>query len=336
MTTSAETIKQVTIHSGQYSGKTISGTFEMIQPFTFWNNSQDRELQGKDGKIKVVIDGKTRGVWVNAEDCEYAEGAVKVREVLSDEEIRNKIRDRFNVMNKMGKGIISGVIRSLIISGAPGIGKTYSLERQLKVAEARKDITHEMVKGKISALGLYIKLFENRKPGSVIVLDDIDVFGDEDVLNILKAALDTGKDRWISWGTASSWLEEKDIPNSFLFEGSVVFITNTNIDRELDRNSKLTPHLDALVSRSIYLDLGVHSNRDIMIRVEDVISTTDMILDKGISKSDEVELVSWMKENVDKLRNVSLRTALFIADFIKTDAEDWRTIADVTLLKPVK
>lgn len=328
-------MKTVKITDGKFAGKDVNGVFDLVRPFTFWNNAKQREEQGKDGKVTIIIENRERSIWVNAHDCEYSEDALPQPTVLSDDEIKQKIRKRFEVMEKMGKGIIAGVIRSLIISGAPGIGKTFSLEKMLKRAASRGQIEFEMVKGKISAIGLYIKLFENRKSNDVIVLDDIDVFSDEDVLNILKAALDTGEERWISWGTASSWLEDKDIPNTFLFEGSVVFITNMNVDKELDKSSKLTPHLDALVSRSIYLDLGVHSNRDIMIRVEDVIANTDMLIDKGLSVSQETELVHWMKTNVERLRNVSLRTALFIADFIKTDA-DWQDIAEVTLIKPGK
>lgn len=328
-------MKTVKITDGKFAGKDVNGTFDLIRPFTFWNNAKQREEQGKDGKVTIIIEHRERSIWVNAQDCEYSEDALPQATVLSDTEIKNKIRKRFEVMEKMGKGIISGVIRSLIISGAPGIGKTYSLEKQLKRAESRGDIQFDMVKGKISAIGLYMKLYENRESDCVTVLDDIDVFSDEDVLNILKAALDTGEERWISWGTASSWLEDKDIPNTFLFEGSVIFITNMNVDKELEKSSKLTPHLDALVSRSIYLDLGVHSNRDIMIRVEDVIANTDMLIDKGLTAFEETELVQWMKDNVDRLRNVSLRTALFIADFIKTDS-DWKEIAEVTLIKPGK
>lgn len=329
-------MKTVKINDGKFAGKDVNGVFDLIRPFTFWNNAKQREEQGKDGKVTIIIEGKERSVWVNSQDCEYSEDALPAPVVMSDDEIRNRIRKRFDVMNKMGKGIIAGVIRSLIISGAPGIGKTFGLEQQLKKAESRGDIEFDFIKGKISAIGLYTKLWENSNAGCVTVLDDIDVFSDEDVLNILKAALDTGEERWISWGTASSWLEDKGIPNTFQYEGSVIFITNMNVDRELEKSSKLTPHLDALVSRSIYLDLGVHSNRDIMIRVEDVIANTDMLIDKGLSTSEETELVAWMKENVDRLRNVSLRTALFIADFIKTDKHEWKDIAEVTLIRPGK
>lgn len=40
-----------------------------------------------------------------------------------------------------------------------------------------------------------------------------------------------------------------------------------------------------------------------------------------------------MKANVSRLRNVSLRTALYVADFISTDKDGWEEISEVTLLK---
>lgn len=184
----------------------------------------------------------------------------------------------------------------------------------------------------VDIIGLYIHLWENRDEDCVVLLDDVDVFSNEDTLNVLKAALDTGEERIITWGTASNYLAERDIPNNFEFKGSIVFITNAEIDAEIDRGTKLAPHLDALQSRSIYLDLGVHTSREIMVRVEDVITKTDMLQKRGLSEAQVVNALEWMKENVDRLRSVSLRTALYLGDFINTDS-DWADVAEVTLLK---
>ncbi|QBQ78654.1 hypothetical protein KAW3E185_00099 [Escherichia phage vB_EcoM_KAW3E185] len=154
-----------------------------------------------------------------------------------------------------------------------------------------------------------------------------------DILNLLKAALDTGDKRKVCWSTASSYLEDKGIDKEFEFEGTIVFITNVDIDKELERGSKLAPHLQALVSRSVYLDLGVHSNEEIMVRVEDVILSTDMMQKRGLTDAETYKALSWMKANVSRLRNVSLRTALYVADFISTDKDGWEEISEVTLLK---
>ena len=180
---------------------------------------------------------------------------------------------------------------------------------------------------------MYCRLWESREANSVLLIDDVDVFSDMDILNLLKAALDSGEKRKVCWSTASSFLDDKGIPNEFEFEGTVVFITNVDIDRELERGSKLAPHLNALVSRSVYLDLGVHTNEEIMVRVQDVVMTTNMLQNRGLKNSEVIEVLEFMKDNVNSLRNVSLRTALYIGDFVATDRKNWRTIAEVTMLK---
>ncbi|AAQ81548.1 nrdC.10 hypothetical protein [Aeromonas phage 31] len=324
---------QVILKNALYFGNEYTGTFE-TNGTTWWDaNPHDP----REGKVNAIIKGKSRMVWVNRDDFEFiyedgdVAGTVKNVEE-SAEEMRERIAKRFMVMDKMSVGLVKGTIRSLIISGAPGIGKTFTLERKLKHAHEVGEIDFSSIKGKCSAIGLYIHLWENREDDCVVLLDDVDVFSNEDTLNVLKAALDTGEERIVSWGTASNYLAERDIPNNFEFKGSVVFITNADIDAEVARGSKLAPHLDALQSRSIYLDLGVHTSREIMIRVEDVITKTDMLQKRGLTEAQTVNALEWMKEHTDRLRSVSLRTALYLADFINTDS-DWADVAEVTLLK---
>lgn len=324
----------VIITKGTYFGKPISGTFELVKTWLPGRETlNETEAALGDGKVFVIINGKERGVWVFNEDIKMDGVERKVEVVKSVDEMKEQIRKRFGVMSLMSKGIINGNVRSLIISGAAGIGKTYSLDKALQKANDDGKIQYSMVNGKISGIGLYVKLYENRFSNSVLLVDDVDVFSDMDILNLLKAALDSGDKRMVCWSTASSFLEEKKIPNSFEFEGTIVFITNVDVDRELEKGSKLSPHINALVSRSVYLDLCVHTNEEIMIRVEDVIMTTDMLQKRGLKHSEVIEVVHFMKDNIARLRNVSLRTALYIADFVMTDSKEWKNIAEVTMLK---
>ncbi|QPI13757.1 thioredoxin [Serratia phage 4S] len=279
-----------------------------------------------------MLDGKEKGVWVFKENVQFSDNILEVAPEQTDEELLTQIRKRFNVMSMMADGIIAGHVRSLIISGAAGVGKTYELDKKLTGAKDADMIQYFMLNSKCSAIGLYVKLYEARESNSVLLLDDVDVFSDMDTLNLLKAALDTGEKRHICWNTASSWLEDQDIPRAFEFEGTCVFITNMDIDRELDKGGKLSPHINALVSRSVYLDLKVHTNREIMLRVQDIIMNTSMLQKRGLSASQVMEVLDWMKFNMATLRNVSLRTALHIADFVKTDERNWRDIATVTML----
>ncbi|EPJ2511970.1 ATP-binding protein, partial [Salmonella enterica subsp. enterica serovar Bareilly] len=60
---------------------------------------------------------------------------------------------------------------------------------------------------------------------------------------------------------------------------------------------------------------------------------TDMMQKRGLTDAETYKALSWMKANVYRLRNVSLRTALYVADFISTDKDGWEEISEVTLLK---
>lgn len=323
----------IKINKGIYRGNEISGTFMSSGKTWFPNKIHESEAHLGDGKVFVQIDGVERGVWVFKSDIETEGVETPAVVTESQDEMKHRINKRFKVMNMMTNGIIDGKIRSLIISGAAGIGKTYSLDKALQNAHENETIEYKSINGKISGIGLYEQLWNNRGPNSVLLIDDVDVFSDMDILNLLKAALDTGEKRKVCWSTSSSYLDDKNIDKEFEYEGTVVFITNVDIDRELERGTKLAPHLQALVSRSVYLDLGVHSNEEIMVRVEDVILSTDMMQKRGLTDAQTYQALSWMKANVLRLRNVSLRTALYLADFIATDSNDWSEIAEVTLLK---
>lgn len=331
----------VRITTGTLRGKPFNGTFNLVNVW-FPTSVPSHESHLGDGKVVIDINGKATGVWVFHGDYEI-EGElenqhapmVNLQPVVVEtvEEMKDRITKRFNVMNLMTNGIIGGSIRSLIISGAAGIGKTYSLDKALEKASNEGKINYNIVNGKISGIGLYTRLWESKGANDVLVLDDVDVFSDMDILNLLKAALDTGEKRKVCWSTASDFLKSQEIPTDFEFEGTIVFITNVDIDRELAKGSKLAPHLQALVSRSVYLDLGVHTNTEIMIRVEDVITNTNMMKKAGLSTAETIDVLDWMKTNVNRLRNVSLRTALYLASFVKTDPQNWKEIAEVTQLR---
>jgi hypothetical protein len=150
---------------------------------------------------------------------------------------------------------------------------------------------------------------------------------------VLKGALDSGKTRRISWNKDSRILRDEGIPNSFNFNGSVIFITNLNFaDR---RSNKIKAHLDALQSRCHYLDLTINSERDKMLRIKQVHRDADggLFADYDFSDEQSAEVVSFMWDNHTKLREVSLRMALKIADLIKISPSNWQNLAKATCMK---
>lgn len=263
----------------------------------------------------------------------------------SDEDAMNRIATRFSILDEMTQATINSNIRAMIVSGPPGVGKSFGVESQLEKASlfdklAGKKIRFEVVKGAMTPLGLYAQLYKFSDPKNVLVFDDCDsVFSDELALNILKAALDSGKRRRIFWNSDSSMLRREGIPDSFEFKGSVIFITN--LDFENVRSKKISDHLEALQSRCHYLDLTINSERDKMLRIKQVHrdASNDQVggLFAGydFAEGKDKEILDFMWENRDRLREVSLRMALKVADLVNISPVNWKMLTENTCMRPV-
>jgi hypothetical protein len=164
-----------------------------------------------------------------------------------------------------------------------------------------------------------------------VIFDDCDgVLSDELSLNILKAALGSGNRRMITWKAESRVLNNDDIPNSFEFKGSVIFLTNINFDRT--RESKIKHHLEAIRSRCHYLDLEIDSQSDMLLRIEQVIK--DGMLSKyNFDDATKDTILLFVKENVEFLNELSLRTVIKIADFVKAKPANWLEFVEATCMK---
>ena len=256
----------------------------------------------------------------------------------TDEQIKERLRERFEILNDMTRAVKRGDVRAMIVTGPPGVGKSFGVEEVLSkhdlmatVANNSKLKKYEVVKGAMSALGLYSKLYEYKDAKSILVFDDCDsVLQDELSLNILKAALDSSKKRTIHWNTDSRLLRDQGAPNSFEFKGGAIFITNIKFENV--RSKKLQDHLAALESRCHYLDLTIDTEREKMLRIEQIIED-GMLLEYEFTKEEQAELVSFIDNNKKKLRELSLRTVLKIADLRKSFPNKWQSVAEVTCMR---
>ena len=252
---------------------------------------------------------------------------------MTEEEAEQLIGERFEVMESLIHAMIKSRLNSVIITGAAGIGKTYNVERILEEYERKSGQHWVEIGGRCSATGLYEALWSCRNEGSILVLDDVEVWGDDDSLNILKKALDTTKRRQIDWRTASKALDEKGIPNSFEFKGKVIFLTNVNAYKEISRGTKLAPHLNALISRSVLIDLAIHDVRTIFLHVRSVIRKSDMLVGRGITHEQQEEIIQWIAYHINDFPALSLRTPLMAAEYMLTMPDKWQMMAKHTLLK---
>ena len=277
-----------------------------------------------DRKIKVMVSGE--------QSVRPTDSSVAASE--SDEQIIERLRDRFSMLTDMTKAVKKGDVRAMIVSGPPGVGKSHGVEEVLDRYKLLEDMggrkTHEVVKGAMSPIGLYCKLYKMADEGNVIVFDDCDsIFNDELSLNILKAALDSKKTRKIHWNTDSFKLRNEGVPDCFTFKASAIFITNLKFDKV---KGKLREHLEALESRCHYMDLTIDSERDKMLRIRQVIQ--DGMLD-AYKLSDEVkrEIVEFVDENKSRLRELSLRSVLKVADLAVSFPDRWKAFAENTVMR---
>lgn len=252
----------------------------------------------------------------------------------TDDQIVERIRDKFSILTDMTKAVKRGDVRAMIVAGPPGVGKSYNVEDVLqrdgifdKIGDRKPKF--EIVKGALSALGLYAKLYEFRDHGNVLVFDDCDsIFFDDLSLNICKAALDSGERRYINWNTDSRLLRNSDIPNRFEFCGAAIFITNIKFNHV--RSKKLRDHLDALQSRCHYIDLGMDTDREKMLRIKQVISDHKMLERYNFEPEAEAEVLNFVEQNQSKLSELSLRMVLKIADLRRSIPAHWSKMASTT------
>ena len=190
---------------------------------------------------------------------------------------------------------------------------------------------YEVVKGAMSAIGLYCKLFNYADKDNVLVFDDCDsVLLDDLSLNILKAALDSKKSRRIHWNTDSFKLRNEGVPDSFEFKGSAIFITNIKFDNV--KSKKLRDHLEALESRCHYIDLTIDTEREKMLRIKQI--TGDGMLNEYMLGEGVVDdIVDFVDVNKKRLRELSLRTVLKVADLAKAFPDRWEAMAENTVMR---
>ena len=257
----------------------------------------------------------------------------------TDDEIMTRLANRFEILEDMTRAVKKGDVRAMIVTGPPGVGKSFGVEKVLSKHDVMANIAndsklkkYEVVKGAMSAIGLYSKLYEYSDKKSILVFDDCDsVLLDDLSLNILKAALDSGKKRMIHWNTDSRILRSEGVPNSFEFKGGAIFITNIKFDHV--RSKKLKDHLEALESRCHYLDLSIDTEREKLLRIRQVVRDAGMLDSYDLSDEAKVEVVDFINDNAARMRELSLRMVLKIADIRVSMPAKWRAVVEVTCMR---
>ena len=144
-----------------------------------------------DRNIKIRCESPKAYEFVNETEFEKSVSSTNLNRPGETETAAiERIRERFDILDTMTEATMEGTVRAMIVSGPPGVGKSYGVEEKLneagifdKISESKPKF--EIVRGAMSAIGLYQKLYKFSSPGHILVLDDCDsILFDDVALNI--------------------------------------------------------------------------------------------------------------------------------------------------------
>ena len=212
----------------------------------------------------------------------------------------------------------SDQINSLVIRGAGGIGKSYTIVQALDKQGLIRNKHYILMTGHITPLALY-KMIGNSASLShprLIVFDDVDaIVQNKTSIALLKSALwEIDGKRLVSYNSTSSKIEG---PTTVEFTGKVIIVLN-NIKQE---NAFGKPLLD----RGIMFDMTMQP--------QEVIQYVEKIMPKlSTPISLEQRLAVWeqIKRFADN-PSFSIRSLLRAMEFFHLDPDNWLTLYVNTL-----
>jgi Cdc6-like AAA superfamily ATPase len=259
------------------------------------------------------------------------------------------VNERFDFTRQLAKMVIEKKARSLIVGGEGGIGKTYTIKEAfdelgkvdvatllpsiedlnpIEVDDSEPEIEEKVfaemnafkgdyvvVKGHASAKALYRLLWENRN--RTILFDDCDkVLQDQTAVMLLKPALDSYEDRWVSW-RVEGFAKDSDLPATFKFNGSIIFITNMPMAK-ID---------EAVKTRCYKVDVSMTFPQ----RIERMEAVLDRVMPE-ISLDKKTDALNLLKENLHRVKDVNFRSLMNLIT-IRDTVADWKPLATFALLE---
>jgi hypothetical protein len=207
-------------------------------------------------------------------------------------------QEMFTNIERLTKMVGRGIQPSLVITGGAGMGKTHLVKNTLEGMGLRESYDFVHFKGRATAAGLFITLYENSD--KIIVLDDCDsVFRDDDAVNILKGALDSYDTRKISYITTKALKDEfgAEVPRHFEFSGRIIFISNISQSR-LD---------EAIRSRSFVADVDL-TTEQMFARMEQLMAK----MESKIPMAAKQQALEYMKELDKEFDGIEINLRSFI------------------------
>lgn len=272
-------------------------------------------IRGVDGKVYERQPQSVVAVGEAATEMTFTEGGVTNSAPATKPTF--SINQRFDFLESLVRMTIKGNRKSLIITGEGGLGKTYTVKKQLEAAGLISDPNdvegsdYKFVKGFTTAKGLYNTLL--RWNGKLIIFDDCDDALKNDIsINLLKGALDSYDERLVCWNSNSDDVQE------FIFTGRIIFISNLSANR-MDQ---------AILSRSSHVDLTMSAN-DKIERMSNILYAPHFMPEVA----DETKEAAFQVLNsfADQCKNLTMRTLIEVIDYASSGESNWQLLAEYAI-----
>lgn len=257
----------------------------------------------------------------------------------SNNPIVNKVIDKFDSVYIMTKSFVenrNSAIKAILLSGDAGTGKTHWVKKAIEDLGLDENDVYYVKGASISAAALYVILYIFREAGKLVVLDDCDIIHKSPaeknaILDMIKGATEVTKgDRMISWikATKNQAMRDNNVPMSFDFQGSVIWITNDTIE---DISKKAKSHWNAISSRfnqiKVYLSPEEKLSYTLYLIEEcDMLGKSCQGKEGGYSIKVQNDTIDYIKEYWEDLNEITPRVATKIADMRQNYPTNWKTL----------
>ena len=219
------------------------------------------------------------------------------------------VNEKFQFVKQLSDLVIKGIAPSMVISGQPGIGKSFGLFQSLQNHGLQEGFDYIVIKGgNISPRGLFDVLKENAN-GKIVIIDDADSILSTQNSLMLKGVLDSSKKRVITWVTMDG-IEE------VIFESQIIILTNLPKNR-ID---------SAVLSRSYYVNLQL-TNEELIERMRFLLPQ----IESDLSLEEKTECLDLLDEYKSVANEVNVRTLLKLFNIRKLDG-NWKQLATYSLV----
>ncbi len=258
--------------------------------------------------------------------------------------IVEEVKEKYTTIEKMTNIFVknpNAAMRGLLISGDAGFGKTHFTRRGLAgIAQKRIDY---MKGSSITPAVMYVKLWQNRRAGDILILDDVDIAHKSTnerntILDLFKGATEPTTDaRVLEWARAqrNQMMVDNDVPNTFEFKGAVIWITNDTIETLAD---KCKSHWNAISSRFRQIPVWLNEQEKLMYTLY-LVEEVDMLGPDcyakagGYSSEIIIKTAKYIRNNYKFMNDISPRCAIAIADTIDNFPKEWKTYCDYQFIK---